>query len=332
MSYISVIGAGSWGTTLACLLADKGYDTSLWVFEKELSEEMQAARTNRTYLPGVVIPDHVVITNDIEKAVTKSRYVLNVIPTQHTREIIKAALPYLSPDAVFINAAKGIERKTLLTVSSIISEVTHHLVAVLSGPSFAIEVARRLPTAVTLACRDIQVSLLLQEIFNTAHFRVYTHTDFLGAELGGALKNVIAIAAGVCSGLGLGHNSVAALITRGLAEITRLAVACGAKPQTMFGLSGMGDLVLTCTGGLSRNRSVGEALGQGQPLQQIIAGMHGMVAEGVLTTNAALGLAKRYHVEMPITEQMYAILHDGKSPHDAIRELMTRPGKVEDKF
>ena len=172
----------------------------------------------------------------------------------------------------------------------------------------------------------------MQKDFSDSTFRVYMNDDLTGVELGGALKNVIAIAAGVCSGLGLGHNSVAALITRGLAEITRLAVACGAKPQTMFGLAGMGDLVLTCTGGLSRNRSVGEALGKGEPLKQIIAGMHGMVAEGVLTTNAALGLAKKHKIEMPITEQMYAILHDGKSPHDAIRELMTRPGKVEDTF
>jgi glycerol-3-phosphate dehydrogenase (NAD(P)+) len=328
MSYISVIGAGSWGTTLACLLADKGYDTSLWVFEKELSEEMQAARTNRTYLPGVVIPDHVVITNDIEKAVTKSRYVLNVIPTQHTREIIKAALPYLSPDAVFINAAKGIERKTLLTVSSIISEVTHHLVAVLSGPSFAIEVARRLPTAVTLACRDIQVSLLLQEIFNTAHFRVYTHTDFLGAELGGALKNVIAIASGICDGLELGYNARAALLTRGLAEIERLGVSMGAEEHTFSGLSGLGDLILTCTGHLSRNYSVGKKLGQGMSLSDILS-QSKSVAEGVTTAESAYELSRKYGVQMPIVEQIYLVLYHGKAPAAAAYDLMSRSLKTE---
>lgn len=328
MSYISVIGAGSWGTTLACLLADKGYDTSLWVFEKELSEEMQAARTNRTYLPGVVIPDHVVITNDIEKAVTKSRYVLNVIPTQHTREIIKAALPYLSPDAVFINAAKGIERKTLLTVSSIISEVTHHLVAVLSGPSFAIEVARRLPTAVTLACRDIQVSLLLQEIFNTAHFRVYTHTDFLGAELGGALKNVIAIASGICDGLELGYNARAALLTRGLAEIERLGVSMGAQEHTFSGLSGLGDLILTCTGHLSRNYSVGKKLGQGMSLSDILS-QSKSVAEGVTTAESAYELSRKYGVQMPIVEQIYLVLYHGKAPAAAAYDLMSRSLKTE---
>jgi glycerol-3-phosphate dehydrogenase (NAD(P)+) len=328
MSYISVIGAGSWGTALACLLADKGYDTSLWVFEKELSEEMQASRTNRTYLPDVAIPDHVVITNDIEKAVTKSRYVLNVVPTQHTREIIKAALPYLSPDAVFINAAKGIERKTLLTVSSIISEVTHHLVAVLSGPSFAIEVARRLPTAVTLACRDVQASLLLQEIFNTAHFRVYTHTDFLGAELGGALKNVIAIASGICDGLELGYNARAALLTRGLAEIERLGVSMGAQEHTFSGLSGLGDLILTCTGHLSRNYTVGKKLGQGMSLPDILS-QSKSVAEGVTTAESAYELSRKYGVQMPIIEQIYLVLYHGKSPRAAAYDLMSRSLKTE---
>jgi glycerol-3-phosphate dehydrogenase (NAD(P)+) len=245
---------------------------------------------------------------------------------------------WLQPQMLFLSATKGIENDTLLRMTEVIHEVVGRFcgfepkIGALSGPSFAREVAEKHPTVVTVASADSSLAARVQKDFSDSSFRVYMNDDLTGVELGGALKNVIAIAAGVCSGLGLGHNSVAALITRGLAEITRLAVACGAKPQTMFGLAGMGDLVLTCTGGLSRNRSVGEALGQGQPLQQIIAGMHGMVAEGVLTTNAALGLAKKHKVEMPITEQMYAILHDGKSPHDAIRELMTRPGKVEDKF
>jgi len=328
MSYISVIGAGSWGTTLACLLADKGYDTSLWIFEKELCEEMKDTRINRTYLPGFAIPDNVVITNDIEKAVTKSRYVLNAVPTQYTREIVKSSLPFLSPDAVFINAAKGIERKTLLTVSSIISEVTHHLVAVLSGPSFALEVARKLPTAVSLACRDVQVSLLLQEIFNTGHFRVYTHTDFLGAELGGALKNVIAIASGICDGLDLGYNARAALLTRGLAEIERLGVCMGAEEHTFSGLSGLGDLILTCTGDLSRNYTVGKKLGQGMKLSDILAGSKS-VAEGVTTAESAYELSKKYGVQMPIIEQIYLVLYHDKAPRAAAYDLMSRSLKTE---
>jgi glycerol-3-phosphate dehydrogenase (NAD(P)+) len=328
MSYISVIGAGSWGTTLACLLADKGYDTSLWVYEKELCEEMQAARTNRTYLPGFAIPDNVVITSDIEKAVTKSRYILNVVPTQHTRGVVKAALPYLSPDAIFINAAKGIERKSLLTVSSIISEVTNHRVAVLSGPSFAIEVAKKLPTAVTLACRDVQVSLLLQEIFNAAHFRVYTHTDFLGVELGGALKNVIAIASGICDGLELGFNARAALLTRGLSEIERLGVSMGAEEHTFSGLSGLGDLILTCTGTLSRNYTVGKKLGQGMKLSDILSHSKS-VAEGVTTAESAYELSRKYGIQMPIVEQIYLVLYHDKSPRAATYDLMNRTLKTE---
>jgi glycerol-3-phosphate dehydrogenase (NAD(P)+) len=264
--------------------------------------------------------------------------IVSVMPSHHCRRTFEHMAQWLQPHMLFVSATKGIENDTLLRMTQVIHEVVQRFcgfepkIGAISGPSFAKEVAEKHPTAVTIASADTALAARVQKDFSDPSFRVYMNDDLTGVELGGALKNVIAIAAGVCSGLGLGHNSVAALITRGLAEITRLAVACGAKSQTMFGLSGMGDLVLTCTGGLSRNRSVGEALGQGQPLQQIIVGMRGMVAEGVLTTNAALGLAKRHHVEMPITEQMYAILHDGKSPHDAIRELMTRPGKVEDKF
>jgi glycerol-3-phosphate dehydrogenase (NAD(P)+) len=245
---------------------------------------------------------------------------------------------WLRPHMLFLSATKGIENDTLLRMTEVIEEVIGRFcgflprMAALSGPSFAKEVAQGSPTAVTVASAEATLSTRAQKEFSDPSFRIYINDDLIGVELAGALKNVIAIAAGVCAGLGLGHNSVAALITRGLAEITRLAVACGAKPQTMAGLAGMGDLVLTCTGGLSRNRSVGAALGQGQQLEEIIAGMHGTVAEGVLTTNAALGLAAKYGVEMPITEQIYAILHDHKSPHDAIRELMTRPGKAEDRF
>jgi len=202
-------------------------------------------------------------------------------------------------------------------------------IGALSGPSFAKEVARGDPTAITVASKDIELARTVQTEFSDPHFRVYTNEDVVGVELGGALKNVIAIAAGICDGLGLGHNSVAALITRGLAEMTRLTVACGGSPETMAGLAGLGDLVLTCTGGLSRNRSVGVELGRGRKLTDIIAGMHGMVAEGVLTTNAAVGLARAHAIEMPISEQMYAILHNGKEPRAAIRDLMSRSGKSE---
>jgi glycerol-3-phosphate dehydrogenase (NAD(P)+) len=245
---------------------------------------------------------------------------------------------WLQPQMLFVSATKGIENDTLLRMSEVIHEVVARFcgfapkVAALSGPSFAKEVAQGSPTAVTVASADAALAARVQKDFSDPSFRIYVNDDLVGVELGGALKNVIAIAAGVVHGLGLGHNSAAALMTRGLAEITRLAVACGAQPQTMAGLAGLGDLVLTCTGGLSRNRSVGSALGEGRKLEQIIAGMHGTVAEGVLTTNAALGLATKHGVEMPITEQMHAILHAGKRPHDAIRELMSRPGKAEDRF
>jgi glycerol-3-phosphate dehydrogenase (NAD(P)+) len=290
------------------------------------------------FLPGLPLPTAVHATNDFKEALSGVEIIVSVMPSHHCRRTFEHMAQWLQPHMLFVSATKGIENDTLLRMTEVIQEVISRLcgfepkIGALTGPSFAKEVAERHPTVVTVASGDSLLGARIQKDFSDSTFRVYTNDDLTGVELGGALKNVIAIAAGVCSGLGLGHNSVAALITRGLAEITRLAVACGAKPQTMFGLAGMGDLVLTCTGGLSRNRSVGEALGRGEPLKQIIAGMHGMVAEGVLTTNAALGLAKKHKVEMPIAEQMYAILHDGKSPHDAIRELMTRPGKVEDTF
>jgi glycerol-3-phosphate dehydrogenase (NAD(P)+) len=239
--------------------------------------------------------------------------------------------PHLRPEMLFVSASKGIENDSLLRMTEVIAATVPFPVRIgaLSGPSFAKEVAQGHPTAATIASKDADLARAIQNEFSDPGFRLYTNYDVVGVELGGALKNIVAIAAGVCDGLGLGHNSVAALITRGLSEITRLAVACGGRPDTMAGLAGLGDLVLTCTGGLSRNRSVGVALGQGQKLEAIIAGMHGMVAEGVLTTNAAIGLAHKMKVEMPITEQMHAILQQGKSPKDAIRELMSRPSRSE---
>ncbi len=328
MSYISVIGAGSWGTVLSALLAEKGYDVSLWVHEEDLAQEMKETRINSIYLPGVQLPDNIKITSRFEEALYRTRYVLCVVPTQHVREVFQEATGHLEDDAIIISASKGIEKGTLLTVSGILSEITHHQVAVLSGPSFAKEVVKKLPTAVTLAVKDRFLGLLLQEIFNTDYFRVYTHHDVLGVELGGALKNVIAIASGISDGLGLGLNARAALITRGLAEITRLGVKMGAEERTFSGLSGMGDLVLTCTGALSRNYTVGVKLGQGMSLQEILSGMRA-VAEGVETSVSAHELSKRYNVEMPIVEQVYSVLHEGKPPQEAVRDLMSRTLKEE---
>ncbi len=319
MSRIAVIGAGAWGTALAMVAGRRGdHEVRLWALEKEVLQSIARSRTNDRFLPGLPLPAAITVTNDFQEALSGVEIIVSVMPSHHCRRTFEHMAQWLQPHMLFVSATKGVENDTLLRMTEVIQEVVERFCG--------------FTTAVTVASADDSLGVRVQRDFSDHSFRVYMNDDLTGVELGGALKNVIAIAAGVCSGLGLGHNSVAALITRGLAEITRLAVACGAKPQTMFGLAGMGGLVLTCTGGLSRNRSVGEALGKGQPLQQIIDGMHGMVAEGVLTTNAALGLARKHKVEMPITEQMYAILHDGKSPHDAIRELMTRPGKVEDKF
>lgn len=336
MSRIAVIGAGAWGTSLAIVAGRSGrHQVCLWAYEKEVCASLNQSRVNDLFLPGFQVPSSVKATNDLREALAGTEIVVSVMPSHHCRRTFEHMAQWLLPQMLFVSATKGIENDTLLRMTEVIHEVVSRLsgfkprIAAMSGPSFAKEVAKGDPTALTVASDDISLSGIVQKEFSDPGFRVYMGDDLIGVELGGALKNVIAIAAGVCHGLDLGHNSVAALVTRGLAEITRLAVACGAKPQTLAGLSGMGDLVLTCTGGLSRNRSVGVALGQGQPLQQIIAGMHGMVAEGVLTTNAAIGLAKKYGVEMPITQQMYAILHDGKSARDAIRELMTRPGKAE---
>jgi glycerol-3-phosphate dehydrogenase (NAD(P)+) len=328
MSYIAVIGAGSWGTTLASLLAEKEYDVSLWAFEKEIVETVRKTGMNSVYLPGVVLPANLKVTDDLEEAVKKSRYILNVVPTQFTRAVFKNALPYVPENAVLISAAKGIEHGTLLTVSSILKEITGHQIAVLSGPSFAKEVIKKLPTAVTLATESPDTGLILQEIFNTAYFRVYTHTDMLGVELGGALKNVIAIASGISDGLGLGHDARAALVTRGLAEIVRLGQSLGADERTFSGLSGIGDLVLTCTGPLSRNYSVGVSLGKGMTLKEILAATKS-VAEGVATALSAYELSSKQGVEMPIVEQIYEVIYREKSPAAAVTMLMNRTLKSE---
>ncbi len=323
MSYIAVIGAGSWGTTLASLLVEKGYDVSLWSFEKEIADEINDHSTNGAYLPGALLPKGLRATNDLGHAVKKARYLLNVVPTQFTRSVFMEAVKYIHENAVIISASKGIEHGTLLTVSSILNEISGNQSAVLSGPSFAKEVINKLPTAVTLATKNPETGLLLQEIFNTSYFRVYTHSDILGVELGGALKNVIAIASGISDGLGLGYNARAALITRGIAEMVRLGENMGADKRTFSGLSGMGDLVLTCTGALSRNYSVGVKLGQGMKLSDILASTRS-VAEGVATALSAFELAQKFGVEMPIVEQVYKVIYKDKNPAQAVRVLMNR--------
>ena len=333
---ISVIGAGAWGTAIAIVAGRRGsHRVRLWAYEKEVRESICARRTNDLFLPDAKIPEGVAPTNSFEEALSGAEIVVSVMPSHHTRRLFTQMAPHVTPNMLFVSATKGVENDSMLRMTEVIAEVLGKAgvksprVGALSGPSFAKEVARGDPTAITIASKDRDLAATVQREFSEPCFRVYTNDDMVGVELGGAIKNVIAIAAGVCDGLGLGYNTVAALITRGLAEITRLTVACGGRQETMAGLAGLGDLVLTCTGGLSRNRTVGVELGKGRKLDDIIAGMHGMVAEGVLTTNAAVGLARKYSVEMPITEQMYAILTQGKPPREAIHELMTRRGTSE---
>lgn len=312
------------------LTRGKRHEVSLWAFEKEVCELIRARRMNDLFLPGFTMPESIAITNSLPTALDGAEIALTVMPSHHVRRLFEQMRPSLSDRLTIVSATKGIENKTNKRMTEIVAEVAGiSRLGALSGPSFAKEVARGDPTAVTVASVSPEVAAQIQREFSDPAFRVYTSDDVTGVELGGALKNVIAIAAGIVEGLNLGHNSAAALITRGLAEITRLAVACGARRETLSGLSGMGDLVLTCTGGLSRNRTVGVELGRGHKLPDIMAGMHGMVAEGVLTTDAALGLARQHEIEMPITEQVHLILHEEKSPKDAIRELMNRPGKEE---
>ena len=331
MSRIAVIGAGAWGTALALVLArGQRHQVRLWAFEKEVCESIAARRRNSLFLPDFEIPPSVSVTNSLPVALDGAQIALTVMPSHHASRLFEQMRSVLPANITIVSATKGVENNTHKRMTEIATDVTGVTrLAALSGPSFAKEVARGDPTAVTVAAINPEVAAHIQREFSDSTFRVYTSDDVIGVELGGALKNVIAIAAGIVDGLNLGHNSAAALITRGLAEMTRLAVACGARRETLSGLSGMGDLVLTCTGGLSRNRTVGVQLGQGRKLPEIMTGMHGMVAEGVHTTDAALGLARRHRIEMPITEQVHLILHEEKSAKDAIRELMNRPGKEE---
>jgi glycerol-3-phosphate dehydrogenase (NAD(P)+) len=327
---ISVIGGGSWGTTLANLLAKKGERVSLWVREQDLMAEMRSSRTNTWYLPGLRLHEGLEIVSDLGQAAQAEVFVF-AVPTQFLRSILMHMRPLMPKKPVIICANKGIEVERLCTISEIVHQELGTLKPVfgmLSGPSFAKEVAEEMPTAVVLGCADKKHGKDMQHLLSTEYFRVYCSTDVRGVELGGAVKNIIAIAAGISDGLGFGSNSRAALITRGLAEMSRLGAAMNAQPQTFMGLSGMGDLVLTCTGELSRNRQVGLRLGKGQKLMDILAEMK-MVAEGVKTTEAVHGLSRKLRQELPITEQVYQVLYKDKQPKEAVRELMARELKSE---
>jgi len=334
MSRIVVLGAGAWGTAIALSLTRRGgHDVTLWAHNEQEAQIINSARENTLFLPGFPLPPELAVTAEMTPIETAD-ILVSVIPSEFLRSTLHRIKAHLHNGQFVVSATKGIEKETYLRMTQVISETLEPAGLLLSigassGPSFAIEVAQGQPTAVTVAFSDPQIAVLIQQEFSSETLRLYSSTDVIGVELGGALKNVIAIAAGVAAGVGLGHNSTAALITRGIAEITRLDVACGGQKETLAGLSGIGDLVLTCTGSLSRNRTVGQALGEGRKLPEILKSLGGKVAEGVLTSRAALGLARKHDIEMPITEQMELILEEGKDPREAIRQLMLRPGKGE---
>jgi glycerol-3-phosphate dehydrogenase (NAD(P)+) len=333
---LSILGGGSWGTALAIVLAPRFESVHLWVYEPELARRMQATRENDVYLPGLLAPSGVEITSDLAAAVARADIVLGVVPSHFARGLWQRALPHLDAASTFVSATKGLESGTLLRMSEVIGDVVRARfepdsapkIAVLSGPTFAREVAQGEPAAVVVASSDSEAATRVQKAFSGPMFRLYASTDPLGVEIGGALKNVIAIAAGVVEGLGLGSNTMAALITRGLAEITRLAVAMGGQPKTLAGLAGLGDLVLTCTGDLSRNRRVGIELARGRTLAEITASTP-MIAEGVETCGSAVALGAKFGVDLPIIQQMHEVLHRSKPPRDALRDLMERSLKSE---
>jgi glycerol-3-phosphate dehydrogenase (NAD(P)+) len=330
MRDIAVLGAGSWGTALSVHLARLGHGVRLWAREAEVVAEIRAGHVNSSFLPGIMLPESVVACESLEDAVSGMDLVLVVTPSHGTRGVMSAAAPHLRPSAVIVSATKGLEVDTLLRASEVIRQAVGpaHPVVALSGPSFAREVALELPTAVCAASADRAAAELVQSEFRGRAFRLYTTDDVVGVEIGAALKNVIAIAAGVVEGLGLGHNAMAGLITRGLAEISRLAHALGGRRETLAGLTGLGDLVLTCTGDLSRNRQFGIALGRGQSAKDILGAMK-MVAEGVKTTGAALALGARHGVELPIAAQMAEVIEGRTDPRAATYALMLRPQRVE---
>ena len=332
MRHIAVIGAGNWGTALAATLANTNHAVTLWAYEPEVVESLRARHENELFMPGVKLPDSIAATGDLGEALEGAETVVTAMPSHVCRVLYEKMLSYLRPEMIFVSATKGLDAHRLMRMSEVIRSVVgarfSPRLSVLSGPSFAREVIRGDPTAVVVASEDREAAQLVQREFSSRALRVYTSSDVVGVEIGGSVKNVVAIAAGVIEGLGLGHNPTAALITRGLAEITRLAIACGAKRETLAGLAGMGDLVLTCTGALSRNRTVGVELGKGRKLPDILGSMR-MVAEGVKTTTATVALAAQHGVEMPITRQVHRVLEGQILPRDAIRELMERTLKEE---
>jgi len=328
---VAVIGAGGWGTAIANLLADKGLDPGLWCYESELAMEIKNQRENTMYLPGIKLSPGIKPNSNQEEVVKDKELLIFAVPSHYFRPVFEKARQFINPGSVLVSATKGIETDTLLTMSQVMSELlpgANDRIVVLSGPSFAREVAQKKITAITSASMELKSAELVQQTLSTDYFRVYTTTDVIGVELGGTAKNVIAIAAGICDGMGLGLNTRAAIITRGLAEITRLGLKLGANPMTFAGLAGIGDLVLTCTGELSRNHQVGFKLGQGIGLSQILSEMK-MVAEGVKNAESVYKLSQKYNVEMPITEQVYLMIYADKSPKLAVTSLMGRKLKTE---
>ncbi|WP_462325298.1 NAD(P)H-dependent glycerol-3-phosphate dehydrogenase [Desulfoplanes sp.] len=328
---IAVLGGGSWGTTLADLLARRGNTVRQWVRDGLQARMMARERVNERYLPGARLCPSLGVSSDIAEVMQGAACVLVAVPSQFVRDVLSRNKHLFSDRPIVVCASKGVENGTLKPLSRVVAESLEGKsprYAILSGPSFAKEVIRRLPTAVSLGCEDRKLAHLIRDVFSTDQFRVYTTPDFKGVEIGGAVKNIMAIGAGLSDGLGSGHDARAALITRGLAEMSRLGEAMGAQERTFMGLSGMGDLVLTCTGDLSRNRRVGLELGQGKKLGEILAGMH-MVAEGVRTTRSVYGLGVEYGIELPITEQVYKVLYADKDPRTAVQELMSRQLKDE---
>lgn len=327
MKRLAIIGGGSWGTALAIVLSPRFQHIRLWVYEQELAARMRDTRENDIYLPGFIIPNSVGISPALGEVLDGAEIVLSVMPSHLVRSIYQQMLPLVHSDMLFVSATKGLENDSLLRISEIITQVLQGSfsprIAIISGPTFARDVAELKPTALVVASDDLGTAQCVQSAFSGPSFRLYTSLDRAGVEIGGSIKNVVAIGAGVLHGLGLGHNAMAALITRGLAEITRLAIALGGQPQTLAGLAGLGDLVLTCTGELSRNRTVGMQLANGRKLDEIVGSMR-MVAEGIKTTTAAVELARRHAVEMPITDQMYQMLYAGLPPREAVRRLMER--------
>lgn len=329
--HIGVVGAGSWGTALANLLAQKGYRIDLWVYEPEVRDSIEKERENPVFLPGIRLSENLFPTCDLKSVLVGKDLVLVVVPSHVMRTTAMQMAGCIAPDTIVVSASKGIENDTLMTMTQVLAEtlgLPGDRLAVLSGPSFAREVANHVPTLVTVASRSIHTATIVQHVFATPSFRVYTNTDVIGVELGGSVKNVIAIAAGIIDGMALGLDTRAALITRGLAEIRRLGLKMGANPHTFAGLAGVGDLILTCTGELSRNHTVGKKLGQGMQLTEILSEMK-MVAEGIKTSRSVVALARKMDVEMPISTEVYNILYENASPKDALFRLMTRDLKPE---